>query len=150
MQVGVHQHDLGLASGLSGMSRFAGASLAQSVYTTILTNTQSQRWKSLGTIAAVGAGLPQSSVSTFLKAFPMGAAALDAVPGVTPEILEAAGLAFKWSYAHALKVVALASVGFGGLGILGTLYCENIDAKMNNKTEVFLENDINAQKNEFH
>lgn len=132
------------------MSRFAGASLAQSVYTTILTNTQETRWKSIGTAAAVKAGLPQSSVASFLSAFPLGETALAKVSGVTPEVLEAAGLAFKWSYAHALKVVALTSVGFGVLGILGCLYCENIDAKMNNKTEVFLENDVNAEKNEFH
>jgi hypothetical protein len=28
--------------------------------------------------------------------------------------------------------------------------CENIDAKMNNQIEIYLENDVNAEKNKFH
>lgn len=48
-----------------------------------------------------------------LAAFSLGTAALEAVPGVTPEILAAAGDAFKWSYAHGLKVTTLASLSFG-------------------------------------
>ena len=30
------------------------------------------------------------------------------------------------------------------------LFCNDIGHKMNNKIEIFLENDVNADKNEFH
>lgn len=47
-------------------------------------------------------------------------------------------------------MTALASLAFAGTGLIACLLCENIDHKMNDKTEVFLENDINAEKNVHH
>ena len=66
------------------------------------------------------------------------------------EIIAAASAAFKWSYAHGLKITALSSLGFAGVGLICCLLCENIDAKMNDKTEIYLENDIYAEKNKYH
>ncbi|EON67352.1 hypothetical protein W97_06605 [Coniosporium apollinis CBS 100218] len=149
-QLGVHQHDLGMSGGLAGVARYAGGSLAQAIYVSILTNTQSARAAATVPAAAVAAGLSSENAASLLAAFPLGSAALQAVPGVNAEILGAAGEAFKWSYAHGLKMTALASLSFGGLGLIMCLLCENIDAKMNDKTEIFLENDVNAEKNEFH
>ena len=68
----------------------------------------------------------------------------------TDEIVGAASEAFKWSYAHGLKMTALASLAFAGTGLIACLLCENIDEKMNDKTEVYLENDIHAEKNVHH
>ena len=48
------------------------------------------------------------------------------------------------------RSVALTSLGFGGLGIIGCFFCQDIGRKMNNKIEIFLENDVQAEKNEFH
>jgi hypothetical protein len=44
----------------------------------------------------------------------------------------------------------LASVGFGGLAILATLALEDIGPKMTPKIEIFLENDVQAEKNVYH
>lgn len=85
-----------------------------------------------------------------LSAFPLGAKAIAAVPGITDEALAEAALAFKWSYAHGLKVVALSSLAFGITGLICAFFCEDLTPKMTNKTEVFLENDVHAEKNEFH
>ncbi|KAK3077822.1 hypothetical protein LTS18_009164, partial [Coniosporium uncinatum] len=65
-------------------------------------------------------------------------------------ITAAAATAFQWSYAYGLKMVTLSSLAFAGIGLICCLLCENIDAKMNDNVEVFLENDVNAEKNEFH
>ncbi|KAF1990401.1 MFS general substrate transporter [Aulographum hederae CBS 113979] len=149
-QLGVHQHDLGVSGGLAGVARYGGGSLAQAIYTTILVNTQSSRAAATVPQAAIAAGLSSESASQLLAAFPGGAAALQAIPGINAEILAAASLAYKWSYAHGLKMTTLASLAFAGVGLVCCLLCENIDAKMNNETNVFLENDVNAEKNEFH
>lgn len=68
----------------------------------------------------------------------------------TDEIITAASEAYKWAVAHGLKVTALSSIAFAGVGLICCLLLENIDEKMNDKTEVFLENDINADKNMYH
>jgi argininosuccinate lyase len=94
--------------------------------------------------------MTSENAQKLLAAFPLGAQAIAAVPGTTNEALAAAALAFKWSYAHALKVVALSSLAFGVTGLICAFLCEDLTPKMTNKTEVFLENDVNAEKNEFH
>lgn len=113
MFIGVKQIDLGISGGLAGVGRYAGGSLAQAIYVTILSNTQSSRAAITVPAAAIAAGLPESSASQLLAAFSLGTDALMAVPGVTPEILAVAGDAFKWSYAHGLKITTLASLSFG-------------------------------------
>lgn len=35
-------------------------------------------------------------------------------------------------------------------GDIACIFCEDIDHKMNNKIEVYLENDVHADRNEFH
>ncbi|ORY06913.1 fungal trichothecene efflux pump [Clohesyomyces aquaticus] len=149
-QMGVPQQDLGFSGGLAGMARYAGGSLAVAIYTTILTNTQTARAATTLPQAAMAAGMSAENAQKLLAAFPLGAKAIAAVPGTTTEALAAAGLAFQWSYAHGLKVVALSSLSFGILGLMCCFYCEDITPKMNDKTEVFLENDVNAEKNTFH
>jgi hypothetical protein len=132
------------------MARYAGGSLSQAIYTTILANTQSARAAITVPAAAVAAGMSPENAQSLLAAFPLGAAAIEKVPGASPEAVGAASLAFQWSYAHGLKVVALSSLSFGVVGFLCILYCEDLTPKMTNKVEVFLENDIYAEKNEFH
>lgn len=132
------------------MARYAGGSLAQAIYTTILTNTQSARAAATVPAAAIAAGMSSENAQALLAAFPLGASAISKVPGTSTEAIGAASLAFQWSYAHGLKVVALSSLSFGIVGLLCIFYCEDLTPKMTNKVEIFLENDIYADKNEFH
>ena len=92
-----------MSGGLAGVGRYAGGSLAQAIYVSILTHSQSSRAAATVPAAAIVAGLPASSGSKLLAAFSLGTAALEAVSGFTPEILAAASDAFKWSYAYGLK-----------------------------------------------
>lgn len=149
-QLGVPQQDLGFSGGLAGMARYAGGSLAQAIYTTILTNTQTKRAAMTLPQAAMDAGMTAENAQKLLAAFPLGAQAIAAVPGTTEEALAAATMAFQWSYAHGLKIVALSSLSFGILGLICCVWCEDLTPKMTDKIEVFLENDIYAEKNEFH
>ncbi|KPI44781.1 uncharacterized protein AB675_8655 [Cyphellophora attinorum] len=62
----------------------------------------------------------------------------------------AVGLAQQLAIAHGIKLIALTSLGFGCIGIVACLCCQNIDSRMDNTIEVFLENDEFADRNKFH
>lgn len=102
-----------------GVSRFAGGSIAISIYTTILTNVQSKAAARLVPPAAIAAGLPKSSVEALMAALPLGASALEKVPGITNEILITAAAAFQQSYVVGLRTTCLSSLSFGIVGIIG-------------------------------
>lgn len=120
------------------------------MYSTILANVQAHSAATLVPAAAIAAGLPASSAPALLQALPLGAAALAKVPGITTQIIVAAGAAFQQSYVVGLRTTALSSLSFGICGIIACLCCKDIGPKMTNKIEIFLENDENADKNKYH
>jgi hypothetical protein len=161
-QFGVSQYDLGkchlivltrsnilgLSGGLAGSSRFAGGSIAQAIYTTILTNSVAKRAASLVPAAAIAAGASSDTANAILAALPLGTASK--VAGANDAILAAAGVAYQFSYAHGLKIMILSSLSFGLLGLVLCVMTEDVSAKMNSEINVYLENDVNREKNEFH
>jgi hypothetical protein len=100
--------------------------------------------------AVLPLGLPSSSLTSLMAALPLGAPALAKVPGITTEIMAAAGAALQQSYVHALRVTALSSLSFGIVAIIACCLCNDIGHKMNDKIEVFLENDEFAERNTYH
>lgn len=44
------------------------------------------------------------------------------------------------AYRRGFKTVALASLAFGGLAIIASACCKDVDSKMNERTEVHLKN----------
>lgn len=151
MQLGVEQLDLGASGGLAGVARFGGGSLAVAVYTSVLSNTQSNKAADIVVTTGVADGLTPIAAAQLLKALASGVSStIEAVPGINAAAIAAAGEAFLQGYAYGLKMTILTSLGFGGFGIVMCLLCEDIGPKMNNKTNIFLENDVNAEKNKYH
>lgn len=97
--------------------------------------------------AAITACLPASSAKALLAALPLGSAALAKMPGITAKVAVAAGKAFQQSYVFGLRTTALSSLSFGIIGIIACICCNDIGHKMNEKIEIFLENDENADRN---
>jgi predicted secreted protein len=91
------------------------------VYTTILSNVQSSHAAKLVPAAAEAAGLDSSASVALLAALPLGAAAIAKVPGITNDIVAAAGAAFQQSYVVGLRTTALSSLAFGIIAIIGKL-----------------------------
>lgn len=82
-QLGVSQINLGISGGLAGVARYAGGSLAQAIYTTVLTNTQTERAAQIVPQAAEALGMGRAEAQELLTAISTGAAeAIAAIPGV--------------------------------------------------------------------
>jgi hypothetical protein len=83
--------------------------------------------------AVGGAGLPASSVPELFAAISNGtSAALEAVPGMNDVVLEALRLATKHAYAHAFKIVYLATLAFTGVGLIAAFYITDVDDYLTN------------------
>ena len=99
------------------------------------------------TSAALAAGVPPGQISALL-------ASLTDTKALTQEfgaeVVAAVGRAQQLAVANGIKLIALTSMAFGIVGIIACMCCENIDHKMNEKIEVFLENDEFAAKNKYH
>jgi hypothetical protein len=170
IQFGADQIELGIAGGLAGVARYAGGAVAVTIYLSILGNVQATQSANLVPAAVVAAGGTQALGEMLLAALPLGAAAIEKIPNLTMAMIEAGGAAFVQSYVVAVRyvlpslsletwerllmvryrTVALSSVAFGVTGIIACLFCEDIGHKMNSKIEIYLENDVQAEKNEFH
>lgn len=86
-QLGVKQIDLGISGGLAGVARYAGGSLAQAIYTSILTNEQNARAAKTVPAAAQALGLGADEAQQLLQAISSGATDTMAdIPGIVSDI----------------------------------------------------------------
>lgn len=113
------QEEIGTAGGLSGTIRSFGAVIAVAIYATTLNNRLASTIPTQVYPAAIGAGLPASSVPALISAL-SGTTSLNstAVPGLTAHILDVASYAYRVANAQAYRTVFLASFAFGGLGMI--------------------------------
>lgn len=103
IQFGADQTELGIAGGLAGVARYAGGAVSVTLFATILTTVQSDYASAHVIAAAESAGASPETAQAVLAAFPLGAAALEKVQGLTIAIATAAGAAFVESYHQAVK-----------------------------------------------
>ncbi|KAK6218219.1 hypothetical protein LQW54_002973 [Pestalotiopsis sp. IQ-011] len=125
--------DIGLASGLLASIRSAGGSIAVAVFSTILSNRVKSTVPELVGPPAVAAGLPENQVGTLTAAIIAGK--LSYFPGLTPSIRAAVSAVLPTAYAQAFKTVYLASLGFGGIAIVGCLFSKDAQKHLTHKIE---------------
>lgn len=117
--------DIGLATGVLGSIRAVGGAVAQTVYVSILTNKVSTFLPQYVTPAATQAGLPQSSLPALFAGITAGN--FSAVPGITPEIIAAAGGATQKAYLESFRYVFYATIPFGVLLIIFSALSPNFE-----------------------
>jgi hypothetical protein len=78
----------------------------------------------------VSAGLPASSVASFLTSYVAGTISSDTVPGLNPSILAAGTAAYKQASADAYRTVFLATIAFSGIGIVCAFFTANGQSRM--------------------
>lgn len=122
--------DIGLASGLLASIRSAGGSIAVAVYTTILSNRLSSTIPEKIVPAATEAGLSASAVPDLLAAVPTRD-----FSAFSTAVQEAVAGALPFAYSEAFKTVYLASLGFGGIAIVGCLFSKDAQKHLTNKVE---------------
>lgn len=106
-------------------------SCAVSVYVAILQRRIAVNVPKEVTEAAVSAGLPSSSVDAVLGAIGSGSA-IDDVPGMNPTIAAAVGDAVKTAYSASYGTVYLASIAFGCIAVLASIFTKDIDQYLTN------------------
>ncbi|CRJ81712.1 hypothetical protein BN1708_001955 [Verticillium longisporum] len=125
--------DIGLASGLLASIRSAGGSIAVTVYTTILANQLSTTIPSNIARPAIEAGLPADQVGALAAAVRAGK--LATFPGITDSIQDAVRSVLLVAYSQAFKTVYLASLGFGGIAIVGCLFSKDVQKHLTDRVE---------------
>lgn len=103
IQFGAEQIELGIAGGLAGVSRESGGAVAVTSFQTILVSVQTRYAAQHVVPAAEAAGASPKVAQAVAEALPLGAAALEKVPGLTTAITTAAGDAFLDSYVQGLR-----------------------------------------------
>ena len=90
-------------------------------YSVILSNRLAVTVAARVPAAVTTAGLPTSSVASFISAFAVGEAAFAQVPGVTPDILAIGSNAYQYANADAFRTVFFSNIAFSGVAIICSL-----------------------------
>ena len=136
--------EIGVASGLLASIRSAGGSIAIAVYTTVLSNRLSTTIPATIAGPAMEAGLDESQVGALAAAAQSGQ--LAAFPGITDEIIAAVSAVLPNAYSKAFSTVYLASLGFGGIAIIGCLFSKDAQKHLTDKVERRMV-DVKTKKN---
>ncbi len=90
--------------------------------------------------AALGAGLPLSSIPSFVGALASkNTAALAHIPGVTPSIIGAGVAALKQAAADSIRAVFMIAAPFGAVGAIGCFFLGSMKGAMNYHVDAPLE-----------
>lgn len=125
--------DIGLASGLLASIRSAGGSIAVAVYTTILSNRLSTTIPANVGPAAIAAGLPEDEVPALVAA--IVGRKFATYTGISAAVRTSVAAVLPTAYSQAFKTVYLASIGFGGLAIIGSLFSRDAKEHLTDKVE---------------
>jgi hypothetical protein len=132
------QQELGSALGLAGSMRSAISTVASTIYIVVLTNRLNTTIPGVVIPAVVSAGLPESSVSSFLGGFATGS--FTGIKGLTPAITAIGMRAYKEANAQAYSTVFLTTLGFSGIAIILSFFNPNVEDKMTNDIAATLNN----------
>lgn len=130
------QREIGTAVGAAGSIRSAISCLASAVYISILNNRLATTIPAVVGPAVEQAGLPASSVPSFLAGFTTGT--FDGVPGVNATILAVGNTAYKTANSDAYRTVFFTTIAFTGIAVILSVFSPNVDDKMTGQVAVKL------------
>lgn len=142
------QRDIGIAVGLAGTFRLLGGAVATAIYSAILSSTFTSHIPSTMRSAISKSDVPYSDSllqSLIAAAATNTLAAYEAVRGVTPDLVELAGMATKLAYVEAFKLVYLIAIAFGALATIAAFCTVSTDRKMkSSRRAVVLKNEVSG------
>jgi hypothetical protein len=117
--------DIGLATGVLGSIRALGGAVAQALYVSILQTKVAEYLPKYVVPAVTSAGLPESEIPAIFAAITAGN--FTTVPGITPEIIAAAGAGTQKAYLESFRIVFYATIPFGALLIFFACLSPNFE-----------------------
>lgn len=125
------QQDVGVASGVAGSIRSAISTVFSTVYIVVLQTSSRSAVSDIVLPAIVAAGLPKESVESYFAAIASGtSASLQAVDGITPDIIAVGAREFKYAYASAYRDVYYAAIAVCSVATLLAFLVPNVDSLM--------------------
>ncbi|KAH9859627.1 hypothetical protein IAQ61_011408 [Plenodomus lingam] len=126
------------AAALSLSIRTVGGTIGYSIYYNIFITRLTKKLPLYTAEYAVKAGLPLSSVESFVGLFLIEPAKLATtpIPGVTPAIVAAATRGTQWAYSESLKYVWLTSIAFGIVAVICTILLPSTAKYQTNRVAV--------------
>lgn len=126
----IESQDIGLATGVLGSLRALGGAVAQALYTSVLNNELEKNIPKYVSPAVTSAGLPKSSLSSFVKAL-AGGSSVDGIPGVTNAVVDAGQAALKIAYARSFRIVFFCTIPFSVILITASIFVPNMESFLN-------------------
>lgn len=131
---------LSTATGLAFSARAIGGAFGSAVLDAIINGKLASTYAPKVSAAAVGAGLPESSVDALLAALASGsAAAISAVPGIDDSIAGAALDASHHAYAQAYRLAWSSIIPFVVLGLAAVAALRGVKELMTEHVEATVE-----------
>ena len=118
---------------LSLTVRAIGGSIGYAIYYNIFINKLTPKLPVKISEYAIAAGLNPKNAELFVTTYLTAPAEIAKVPGVTAEIITAAGIGSRWAYSESLKYVWLASIPFGVIAITACLFIGSISKYMTSR-----------------
>jgi MFS family permease len=141
------QTEIGTAIGVAAVIRQIVSTVASTIYTTVLSNRLSSTIPKEVPPKLIAAGLPASSVASFLSAVAVGTPeAFSKVVGLTSEIETIGITAYKVANAHAYQTVFLTTIAFSVLCALGAAGSPHVDKYMTGNVVVTLHTKKDEEK----
>lgn len=132
VQLATPHHLIATATALTASARNVAGSVFTAVFAAALTNRSSSYVPSYVTAAALKAGLPPTSVPSFVEALAGNMpTALLQVPGVNPSIIGAGVIALKQALADSIRVVFIIAASFGALACILCYFIGDFTKVMN-------------------
>ena len=145
VQLSTPHHLIATATAVVTSSRAVAATVFTAIYAAALSTRLDKDIPSYTAKAALGAGLPASSLPAFIKALAAAdTAALPKIPGVTPKIIAAGVAALKQAFADSIRVVYIIAAPFGALACIACFFLGDMHKTMNYRVDAPIE-DLHAR-----
>lgn len=145
VQLSTPHHLIATATAVTTSSRAVAATVFTAIYAAAFSNRLDGKLPSYVAAAASQAGLPQSSLESFMQAF-LGKdeAALSQIAGVSPSIISAAATALQQAFADSVRIVYIIAVPFGVIACVACCFLGDMKKTMNYRVDAPVE-DLHAK-----
>ena len=139
VQLSIPHHLIATGTAVVTSSRAVAASSFTAIYAAALTSGTAVKIPAGVAAAAIGAGLPPSSVEAFVGAFLTSSATITSINGVTPAIIAAAAGGLHQALADSFRVIYIIAAPFGVLACVLCWFLGDMKPLMNYKVDAPLE-----------